>query len=169
MLKFVVAVPEPLYEMTRACFPAEFPVIVDRASDALCACDAAVVKMGSATLEAAVMGAPQVAVYDLGAAARLEWVLLWMWKRIPFIAMPNIILQRLCIPELLGLNCRPELIADGIQRLLNDAAAREQMLAGYAEIRDHLGAQSRLSATEKTVKILEDMLGVSSDPHPTSP
>ena len=58
--------------------------------------DAAVVKSGSATLEAAVIGTPQVVVYDFPWIGKLEWLLLWMWKRnIPFIAMPNVILQRM--------------------------------------------------------------------------
>jgi len=90
--------------------------------------------------------------------ARIEWILLWMWKRIPFIAMPNIILQRLVVPELLGLNCRTETIAASIAGLLDDDEARRVMESGYAEIREHLGAKLSLGATERTVEILEEML-----------
>jgi len=157
-VKFVVPVPEPLVEEARAFFPAPIKIVVGRASDALLACDAAVVKTGSATLEAVAAGAPQVTVYDLGWAGRFEWLLLWMWKRIPFIAMPNIILQRTLVPELLGLHCRPEAIAAALSKLLGSGEARESMEAGYREIRGHLGENLSPGATERTVEILEEML-----------
>jgi lipid-A-disaccharide synthase len=158
-VRFVVPVPEPLVDKARSYLPPSCQILVGRATDALRACDAAVVKMGSATLEAAVIGAPQVAVYDVGWVARVEWVLLWAWKRIPFIAMPNIILQREIVPELLGLNCRPEAIAAGITSLLKDGETRQIMERGYEEIRRHLGGDLPLGATERTARIVEDMLG----------
>jgi lipid-A-disaccharide synthase len=157
-IKFVVPVPEPLVDKVRRYFPPAVKVLVDRSADVLRACDAAVVKTGSATLEAVAAGAPQVTVYDLGWAARIEWVLLWMWKRIPFIAMPNIILQRMLVPELLGLNCRTETIAAAVRRLLESEEARKAIASGYEEIRVHLGGQLPLGATERTVEILEEML-----------
>ena len=159
-VKFVVPVPRPLLDRARACFPESFQLRVDAAGEALAACDAAVVKMGSATLEAAVAGAPQVAVYDFGWACRLEWALLWMWKRIPFIAMPNIILQRPLVPEILGLECTPAMIAAKVEELLHHARAREAMEEGYREIREKLGSGLPKGATKRTVEILEEMLGL---------
>lgn len=158
--KFVVPVPGPLLEKARRYFPDSVQIVAGRATDALQACDAAVVKMGSATLEAAVMGAPQVAVYDLGWAARIEWMLLWFWQKIPFIAMPNIILQRKAVPELLGLNCKPGIIAEGVRRLLENPDERNAMLEAYGEIRRNLGVDLPFSATERTCEIVEEMLGV---------
>ena len=158
-VKFVVPVPEPLAERARGYFPAPIKILVGRATDALLACDAAVVKTGSATLEAVAAGAPQVTVYDFGWAGRIEWLVLWMWKKIPFIAMPNIILQRPLVPELLGLNCRPEAIAAAVSKLLSSNEARESMEEGYREIRGHLGENLPSGATDLTVEILEEMLG----------
>lgn len=168
-VRFVVPVPEPLVDKARAYFPPSCRILVGRATDALRACDAAAVKMGSATLEAAVIGAPQVAIYDLGWVARIEWVLLWAWKRIPFIAMPNIILQRQIVPELLGLNCRPDAIAAGLTDLLKNGEARQTMEKGYEEIRKHLGGNLPVGATERTAQIVEEMLGVPGAGHPAAP
>jgi lipid-A-disaccharide synthase len=92
---------------------------------------------------------------------------LWAWKRIPFIAMPNIILQRRIIPELLGLHCRPETIAREIGKLLNDAGARQAMEEGYQEIRRHLGSDLPLGATEQTARIIEEMVGLTSPASPS--
>ena len=76
--------------------------------------------------------------------------------------MPNIILQRPLVPELLGLNCRPETIAASVSRLLSSDEERRFMEEGYREIRGHLGENLPAGATDLTVKILEEMLG---DPH----
>lgn len=168
-VKFVVPVPESLVGMAHACFPPSIKIIVERATDALLACDAAVVKTGSATLEAAVAGAPQVTVYDLGWAGRIEWLLLWMWQRIPFIAMPNIILQRVLVPELLGLKCTPEAMAAAVGRLLQSGEDRKSMDEGYREIRRHLGENLPHGATGRTVEILEEMLGMAAAAPATHP
>ena len=168
-IKFVVPVPAPLMDKVRRYFPPAVKILVDRSADALRACDAAVVKTGSATLEAVVAGAPQVTVYDLGWAARIEWVLLWMWKRIPFIAMPNIILQRMLVPELLGLNCRTATIAAAVRRLLESEEDGKAIASGYEEIRVLLGGQLPLGATERTVEILEEMLQQPDEPGTASP
>ena len=157
-IKFVVPVPEPLLAMARKVFPPSFQILAGRSTDALLAADAAIVKMGSATLEAAVLGAPQVAVYDLGWATRFEWILLWAWKKIPFIAMPNIILQRKLVPELLGMHCRPEAMAKALNGLLKNPEAMQEMERGYQEIRRQLGSELPHGATMATVRILEEML-----------
>ena len=157
--RFVVPLNEPLVPQARAIFPASVIIIPNRAADALLACDAAIVKTGTATLEAAVIGVPLVAVYDFDWSRRIEWLLLWMWKRIPFIAMPNIILQRIAVPELLGLECRAEAIAETIGDLLRNDILRHRMLQDYAEIRRHLGSDLPVPATIRTAEILEEMLG----------
>jgi len=156
--KFVVPTPERLIDLTRSFFPASTRIIAGRASDALLACDAAIVKTGTATLEAAVVGAPQVAVYDIDWIRRIEWLLLWMWKKIPFIALPNIILQRIAVPELLGLDCRAQAMALEIGDLLQNEVRRARMLADYEDVRQQLGANLPLSPTQRTAQILEEML-----------
>ena len=122
------------------------------------AADAAIVKTGTATLEAVLADTPQVAVYDASVAGRIEWCLLWAWRRIPFIAMPNIILQREAVPELIGLNCQPEKIAQALLRVLKDEAARDDMLRDYALIRQALGSELLMAPTERTAQIVEEML-----------
>jgi len=167
-VRFVVAVPSSMAARAREYFPPAFKIVVDRATDALVACDAAMVKMGTATLEAAVLGAPQVTFYDTGWVARMEWVFLWMWKRIPFMAMPNIILQRPLVPEVLGLNCRPAALATEISRLLDQPEERKYIEEGYQEIRRHLGNDLPLSATEQTVRLIEDLLEMPAIPSTAS-
>lgn len=157
-MHFVAVVPRSMKHEARAFLPDWIPIITDRAGDALLACDAAMVKTGTATLEAVLADAPQVAVYDASLARGLEWYLLWAWKRIPFIAMPNIILQRMAVPELLGWNCRPRKIARAVLSLLDDENIRDRMLGDYRSIRRALGSELPVPATERTAEIVEEML-----------
>lgn len=157
-LRFIAVVPETMRELTRSYLPEWVTILSDRAKDVLRACDAAIVKMGTATLEAVLVGAPQVAVYDLSVLLRIEWCLLWAWKRIPFIAMPNIILQREAVPELLGLHCNPEKIEQSITAVLEDEKVRLRMFNDYLEICRALGSELPMSATERTAEMVEEMI-----------
>ena len=157
-VQFIAVVPEELAEEAHSHLPSSVRIVSDCANELLLAADAAIVKTGTGTLEAALAGTPQVAVYDVSKIGRLEWCLLWAWRRIPFIAMPNIILQREAVPELIGLKCQPKKIADALLRLLNDKAAREKMLWDYALIRQALGSELSMAPTERTAQIVEEML-----------
>jgi lipid-A-disaccharide synthase len=156
---FVAAVAEERAPLVKRYLPDWVKIVTGRTADVLYACDAAVVKSGTATLEAAVIGAPHIIVYDVPWIGRIEWVLLWMWKKnIPFIGMPNVILQRLAVPELLGLECTPENIARDIAALLQDESKRARMEEDFREIRDRLGASLPRPATLRTAMILEELL-----------
>ena len=156
---FVAAVSRRRLEAVKRHFPDWVKIVPERSPDVLFACDAAIVKSGTATLEAAVIGAPQVMVYDFPWVGRIEWIFLWMWKStIRFIAMPNVILQRKAIPELIGLECKPEKIAQAVADLLDDESQRVTMASAYAEVRAQLGASLPKSATLRTVEMLEEIL-----------
>jgi lipid-A-disaccharide synthase len=159
--RFVAVVPAELAAETRSHLPASIDVVTDCATDVLAAADAAIVKTGTASLEAALSGTPHVAVYDVSVATRIEWCLLWAWRRIPFLAMPNIILEREAVPELIGLNCTPAKIAAALTRLLRDEAARAEMQGDYALIRQALGSELPRPPTERTADIVEEMLAKS--------
>jgi lipid-A-disaccharide synthase len=157
-VQFIAVVPRELADEARSHLPPSIQIVSDCAKELLLASDAAIVKTGTGTLEAVLAGAPQVAVYDVSVTTRIEWCLLWAWRRIPFIAMPNIILQREAVPELIGLNCQPEKIAQALVRVLKDEAARDKMLRDYALIRQALGSELLMPATERTAQIVEEML-----------
>lgn len=156
---FIAAVSQRRAEVVKKFFPEWVKIVPERSADVLFACDAAAVKSGTATLEAAVLGAPQVMVYDAPWVGRLEWLFLWMWKKnIPFIAMPNVILQRMAVRELLGLDCTPAKIAQAVTELLENESLRAKMADDYREIRERLGAAKPKPATQRTAEILEEMI-----------
>lgn len=162
--RFAVAVPPGAASRVRRYFEDSFVVVEGRAGDLFFACDAAVVKSGTVTLEAAVAGAPMVVVYDVPAVLALQWKITGSSHRVPFVAMPNIILGRMAVRELLGPHCRPQNIVVEVEKLLDDAALRAQMSEDYKEVRRALGAELPFSATARTATILEELIAPGRNP-----
>ena len=162
--QFIAVVPKELLRHARSHLSPSIRVLSDCAMNLLVASDAAIVKTGTATLESALVGTPQVTVYDASWIGRFEWCLLWAWRRIPFIAMPNIVLQREAVPELMGLHCTPRRIAAALLRILNDTVVRDKMLEDYGLIRQALGSDLAVTPTERTATIVEEMLNEVMEP-----
>ncbi len=158
VLHFVVAVPRGAAQRARRYFPARIKIVEGRATDGLMACDDAVVKSGTSTLEAAVACAPQVVVYDGPKLMRAQYRLTGMRRKVPLVAMPNIILEREAVPELLGDDCRAETIARELSQLLSDNDKRARISNDYSAVRRALGEDLPFSATGRTAQMLDEML-----------
>jgi lipid-A-disaccharide synthase len=59
--------------------------------------------------------------------------------RVPHVALPNLILGRGFVPELLQERCTPEAIATAARELLAGGEAARLQRAGFAELRALLG------------------------------
>ena len=157
--RFLVALPQSAKLPEDAVFPSGTQIIKGRATDVLKACDAAVVKSGTSTLQAAACDTPQVIIYDLPPLLRAQWVGTGMARKIRFIGMPNILADREICRELLGPNCRPSLIVGEIAALLEDPAKSGTMRAAYQEVRRALGSELPQGASEATVALIEELVG----------
>ena len=107
------------------------------AYDALAAADCALVASGTATIEAALLGAPMVVVYRV---SPLSAVLARPLIRTPFFAMPNLIAGRQIVPELIQDAFTAEAVAAEARKLLESRDAREQMRGALGEVRSRLGS-----------------------------
>lgn len=99
---------------------------------------AALVTSGTATLEAALIGVPQVALYQGGGSKTLYNIMKRVLK-IDYVTLPNLIAGEQVIPELLMHFCTPDAAAAELGKILPDRDARRRMLEGYARIRSILG------------------------------
>jgi len=108
---------------------------------ALAAADAALCAVGTATLEAALAGVPSVAFYRM---SRLSYAVARRLVRVPHVALPNLLLGRSVVPELLQREASVSSLTAAARAALEpDAAARQQATAkelarllgppGYAE------------------------------------
>jgi len=98
----------------------------------------ALVKSGTATLEAALEGTPSVVAYRTSA---LTWGLAKMLVRVDHIALPNLIVGERIVPEYLQREATPERLSRALLPLFDtDSPERECQLRGLARVRAALGS-----------------------------
>lgn len=96
---------------------------------------AGIISSGTATLEATLAGCPHVVMYCGTALQHLEYKLKGGRKNM--VALPNLILQRRLVPELLQEDAAPEALRSGIQGLL--AGGDAEQLQAFEKVRSELG------------------------------
>ncbi len=104
--------------------------------DLLRAADAAVVASGTATLETAALGVPQVIVYRTG---RLNYEIARRLVRVPSIGLANLVSGTRAAPELIQDDVTGPKIAADLAKLLGDGRDREAQLRAFASIPERLG------------------------------
>ena len=109
---------------------------------------AAVVNSGTASLECALLGTPQVVAYR---TAAINFMIAKAIIKIRFVSLGNLILGRLCFRELLQDYFTPDNVLHEVRRLIEDSAYREEMLAGYSEIRQSLGGSGASAAVAEAM------------------
>lgn len=114
--------------------------------------EAAVVNSGTASLETALIGTPQVVAYK---GAKINFVIAKQIIKIRFISLGNLILDRTCFRELLQYYFTPENVLQEVRRMIEDKEYRQRMLSGYQEIRDALGGRGASAAVAKAM--IEDL------------
>jgi lipid-A-disaccharide synthase len=127
-----------------------------RAFDVLRACDAAIVKSGTATLEAALAGTPAVVVYRTGF---ISWLIGRLLVRVRYVALPNLLAGRAVMPELLQSQCTPERMVESVLPLLDMTnAARARQIEGLRGVREELvpsgSPPAARRAAEEIAKVL---------------
>ena len=108
----------------------------------------AVVNSGTASLETALIGTPQVVAYK---GAAINFVIAKQIIKIRFISLGNLILNRTCFRELLQFYFTPDNVLQEVLRMIEDTEYRENMLAGYQEIRNALGGRGASAAVAKAM------------------
>ncbi len=124
----------------------------DGAYDVLAHSTASIVASGTATVEAALLDAPMVVVYRVsGPTAFLARRLV----RTPFYAMVNLIAGRRVVPEMIQEEFTATATAEEVARLLQSAAARDEVRARLAEVRARLGSGG---AIDNAARIIAGLL-----------
>lgn len=110
--------------------------------------EAAVVNSGTASLECALIGTPQVVAYRSSA---VNYVIAKAIIKVRFISLGNLILDRFCFRELIQDYFTPENVLYEVRRLIEDTDYREEMERGYQEIREALGGKGASAAVAKSM------------------
>jgi lipid-A-disaccharide synthase len=110
----------------------------NQASEVMAASDLLVVKSGTSTLQAAVVGTPMVLFYR--APSWVTYRLARLLIRVPWIGLANLVAGRGIVPELIHDQATPDRLAQETERLLADGHAYEDMKAALLAVRKALGA-----------------------------
>lgn len=114
------------------------PVVWDATTDMMAVSTLALVTSGTATLECALAGTPQVVCYR-HSASRLMYAAMSRVLKIPYVSLPNLIADSPVVPELLMHKCTPIEIVRRMVPLLPGHRLHDVQQRGYAEIRRRLG------------------------------
>ena len=110
------------------------PVVVttpEGKHDAYAAASAALTKSGTSTLELALAGVPMAVTYRVNS---LSAALARRMIRVPYVAMVNLLAERLLVPELLQEDCTPRVLAGTVNRLLRDPAVGDAQRTGFRDV-----------------------------------
>lgn len=116
---------------------------------ALAACNAVLIASGTATLEALLYKRPMVVAYRL--APLTFWILKRMVKS-PYVSLPNLLAQRLLVPELLQDDATVEALAQTLSPLIDGG---EEQTRGFDEIHRTL----RLDASNQAADAVLNLIG----------
>lgn len=100
--------------------------------------EVALVTSGTATLECALIGTPQVVCYRAN-GSRLSYKIMEKLLKIPYVSLPNLIAGKKIIPEMLVHMCTPSLVGRELGNILPGRPGHDNQLEGYREMRAILG------------------------------
>src|SRR5437870_3959274 len=130
-----------------------FRVVTDETAATMQRASLGIVASGSATLEAAYFRLPYVLIYKVAwptyLAARLV-------VNVKFLGMPNVLANKEVVPEFIQHRARSNTIAKAILQLINDPAARDEMISEFDRIVAKLGEGG---ASEKAARAIVEELG----------
>lgn len=132
-------------------------LVFGRTYDVLRFADAAVINSGTASLEAALIGTPQVVGWNTNP---LTFFLCKNWLRIQdhirYISLGNLCIDKLAFKEFLQDDLNSDNLTAEVRRLVEDQSYRETMLSDYDAIRKSLGGSG---ASRKVAKAMIEEIG----------
>lgn len=122
--------------------------------EAIAAADLAITKSGTVNLEIALLNVPQVVLYRVSRVT--QWVAYKLLNfSVTFFSPPNLVVNKLIVPELLQEQATPENITQAALELLLDPQRRQQTLADYTLMRSCLG---EVGVSDRAAKEILQML-----------
>ncbi|MCH5311105.1 MAG: lipid-A-disaccharide synthase [Prevotella sp.] len=121
---------------------------------------AALVTSGTATLETALFGVPQVVCYETPLPKLIAFLRKHLLK-VKYISLVNLVADREVVPELVADTFTVANIQRHLSAILPDGQARKEMLDGYAEVWNRLGTQCAPDNAARTmISLLKQRKGI---------
>ena len=138
--QFVVAavpwIEKELYDKILAGTNVKF--VCNKTYDTLIYAEAAIVTSGTATLETALIGTPEIVMYHVPKI--YEWLRPIVLK-IPYISLVNINLNRECVREIVVNKIDLKASSNELRSILKGGSKRKKMLEDFAELQEMMGGE----------------------------
>lgn len=113
-------------------------VIFDRTFELVKHSRAALVTSGTATLETAIAGTPQIVCYR-GNSSKVLYAMFEAFLKVKYISLPNLIAGYELVPELILHHCTKANIVDKLGPILAHSPKRDAIIEGYSFVKKELG------------------------------
>jgi lipid-A-disaccharide synthase len=123
-------------------------VVCNKTYDTLIYAEAAIVTSGTATLETALIGTPEIVMYHV--PKLYEWLRPIVLK-IPFISLVNINLNRECVREIVVNKINVEAVSEELRAILEGGSKRAKMLADFEELQKMMGGEGSSSRVAQDI------------------
>ncbi len=123
---------------------------------------AALVTSGTATLETALIGTPQVVCYRAN-GRKISYKIMEKLLKVKYVSLPNLIVGNQVVPELLVHHCTVDAIARELSSLLQNSPQREWQVNSYKAMRRKLGTSI---ASRFAAELIVDEAKAATSPEP---
>lgn len=130
------------------------PALYGRSHDILGASNVAIAASGTIIMEAAIINTPAIMAYKISTLTYL--IAKYVVKiKLPYFTMPNIIANKMVVPEIMQSEATEQNIADKAVQMLTDPEAIKTIKEGFRQVRAKLGAPGAVKrAAEETMSEL---------------
>ena len=129
----------------------DIEILDGHSHDALAACDVTLIASGTATLEAALFKCPMVVTYVMHP---LNWQIMKRMNYLPWVGLPNILLNAPVVPEFLQNDATPAKLARAALDWLDDPARCDALRQRFDTLHRALRCDTAQAATDAIDKVL---------------
>lgn len=129
-----------------------FRLLYGHAADAMIAADGILVTSGTATLEVALAKRPMVISYRV---SNLTYKFVRRKIKIPYVGLPNILLKRFVVPELLQDEANPDDLALALLNQLHDLPYRQFLEREFLKLHQSLKVDTSKRAAHAVLALME--------------
>ncbi|HTY12636.1 MAG TPA: lipid-A-disaccharide synthase [Candidatus Omnitrophota bacterium] len=123
--------------------------------DILSISDLAICASGTINLEASILGVPNLMIYKLSAISYLIGkYLLKIDRKLKYFSMPNLLLDKLVVPELIMGNASSVNISSESISMLSDPSRIENIRNSFCSLRSHLGSSGVIRRAAERISVL---------------
>jgi len=131
------------------------PVVFNQTYDLLSFAHTAVVTSGTATLETALFNIPQVVVFKTEGGILLDFLFRNFFLKTTWVSLPNIVLQKGTILELIQKDFTVKRVKNELKKLLFEESYRDTILNDYKQLRILMG---EAGCSERTAILMVNKL-----------